>query len=273
MSTKISVVTSVYNGQKYFDKVIPSILNQTYTDFEWVIVDDGSTDETPQMLAEIASQDKRIKFFRCGRLGRIKAFNYAIDKAQGKYIANQDFDDISYPERLKLQVEFLDTHTEVGIVGCNYVLEDENRKERYVRIPATEHDQIIRTMAKCVPFANTLVTYRKEAWAQTGGYIDMYGIEDLHLWIKFAKLGWRFASIPETLGEHWVHSTSFWHQTFKYTQRQRKLASVQWQAIKELNLPLWMGVYPLGRYAYCYLPKDSKSFLRRFLAGSKEQDL
>jgi glycosyltransferase EpsE len=270
---KISVVTSVYNGEHYFDKVVPSILNQTYTNFEWVIVDDGSTDATPNLLTELAKKDARVKILSPGRLGRVKAFNYGIEKAEGEYIANQDFDDISYPGRLQLQVDFLDTYPEVGLVGCNYVVNDENRNERYVRIPPTDHKQIIQKMAKCVPFANTLVAYRKKLWSQTEGYMEMDGIEDLHLWVQFAKNGWHFGCINETLGEHWVHSQSFWHQSFKYAHRQRKLASIQWQAVRELHLPLWMGVYPLGRYVYCYSPKGLKSFLRRVVVGSKEQDL
>ncbi|MEH2458231.1 glycosyltransferase family 2 protein [Nostoc sp.] len=273
MLKKISVVTTVYNGEKYFDKAIPSILNQTYSDFEWIIVDDGSTDATLEMLKQVAAQDKRVKIFASGRLGRAKALNYAIEQAQANYIANQDFDDISYPERLQVQVEFLDAHPEVGVVGCNYIVEDENRKERYVRKPATEHDQLLRTMAKCIPFAHTLVAFRKQAWLQAGGYPDREDSEDLRLWITFAKHGWLLASIPENLGTHWVYSKSFWHRNFEYSHRQKQLARLQWQAIQELNLPLWMGIYPIGRYVYLYAPNQLKSFVRRFLAGSKEKTL
>ncbi len=273
MSYKISVITTVFNGEKYFDRAIPSILNQTYVDFEWIIVDDGSTDNTHKKLAEIAKQDTRIKLFSSGRLGRAKALNYAIENAQGKYIANQDFDDISYPERLRLQVEFLDTHPEVGVLGCNYIIQDENRKERYVRILPCQHNQLTRLTAKCVPFAHTLATLRKEAWMQAGGYSEPNNFVDHCLWIKFAKLGWHLASIPETLGEHFVYSKSFWHQNFQYSERQKHLAKIQWKAIHDLNLPLWMGVYPIGRYLYCYSPKQFKSFLRRTVAGSKEQPL
>ncbi|MTJ12919.1 glycosyltransferase [Anabaena sp. UHCC 0187] len=274
MSKKLSVVTTVYNGQQYFDRAIPSILNQTYSNFEWIIVDDGSTDATSEMLAKVAQKDSRVKIFTSGHLGRTKALNYAIEKAQGEYIANQDFDDISYPERLSLQVEFLDAHPEVGVVGCNYIVEDENRKERYVRMPATEHDQLIKTMAKCVPFAFTLATFRKQALLQAGGYPDVEGgVEDLRLWITFAKHGWLLASIPENLGTHWVHPKSFFHRNFEYSYRQKQLAGVQWQAIRELNLPLWMGIYPIGRFVYLYAPNQLKSFVRRLLGGSKEKTL
>jgi glycosyltransferase EpsE len=78
MLKKLSVVTTVYNGEQYFDRAIPSILNQTYSDFEWIIVDDGSTDATPQLLAEVAKKDARVKVLSPGRLGFTKALNYAI---------------------------------------------------------------------------------------------------------------------------------------------------------------------------------------------------
>jgi glycosyltransferase EpsE len=273
MPPKISVITPVYNGEQYFDRAIPSILNQTLTNFEWLIIDDGSTDSTPQRLAELAHQDTRVRILSPGRLGFVAALNYAIAQAKSEYIARQDFDDISYPERLQQQVDFLDAHPHVGVVGTGYVVQDENRQEQYVRQPPLEHSELLKMMAKCVPFAHTLVTFRKQAWEQVGGYPNVKDIEDLRLWIEFAKSGWQLASIPTTLGKHWVHPKSFWHQNFQYSHRQRVLAKVQLKAIQDLKLPFWMALYPLGRYVYLYLPKQVKSFFRRVIAGSQEQDL
>jgi Glycosyl transferase family 2 len=168
--TKISVVTPVYNGERYFDRAVPSILAQSRGDFEWVIVDDGSTDTTPERLAALAASDARVRVLSPGRLGYARALNYAIEQARGTYIANQDFDDRSYPDRLRLQAAFLDAHPEVGVVGGRYVLIDETRHERYERKPPEQHDQIVRAMASRIPFAHTLVMFRKEAWRQAGGY-------------------------------------------------------------------------------------------------------
>jgi glycosyltransferase EpsE len=274
MQPRISVITPVYNGEKYFDRAIPGILSQTLTDFEWLIVDDGSTDSTAQKLAELAQQDSRVRILSPGRLGFVGALDYAIRQAKSDYIARQDFDDTSYPERLQQQVDFLDAHPQVGVVGTGYVVEDENRNERYVRQPPTEHSELLKLMAKCVPFAHTLVAFRKQAWEQAGGYPNVKdGIEDLRLWIAFAKNGWQLAAIPETLGQHWVHPKSFWHKNFDYSYRQRVLAKVQMQAVQDLNLPIWMSLYPLGRYVYIYMPNSIKSFLRRSVAKSQEQDL
>lgn len=270
---KVSVVTTVYNGEDYFDRAVPSILNQEFTNFEWLIVDDGSTDSTPIFLADLATKDDRVKVLSPGRLGFAKALNYAISQAQGDYIARQDFDDSSYSNRFLCQVELLEANSDVGIVGCHYLVKDENRGEEYIRQIPQSHKDLSRMLAKCIPFAHTLVMFRKQCWTEAGGYPELDDIEDLRLWITFAKLGWRLSSVSDVLGAHWVHPKSFWHSNFEYSRRQKKLMKIQWQAIRELNLPFWMIIYPLGRYFYFNSPKQLKKVLRRVLAGSKEKDV
>jgi glycosyltransferase EpsE len=270
---RVSVVTTVYNGEPYVDRAIPSILAQTLENFEWILVDDGSTDRTPEILQELAGRDSRVRVFSPGRLGITAAANYGISRARGEYIARQDFDDRSYAERLRLQVAFLDAHPDVGVVGGSYVLVDEIRGERYVRMPPTQHSEILPAMARSIPFANTLVAFRRQVWSDAGGYPEVADLEDLMLWIKAAKLGWRFASIGEVLGEHFVHSTSFFHRSFKYAERQRGLARLQAQAVRDLGLPKWMYLFALGRYAYAYSPSAIKRMLRRSLGQSQERDI
>jgi glycosyltransferase involved in cell wall biosynthesis len=272
-SPRVSVVTTVYNGEPYVDRAIPGILAQTFEDFEYILVNDGSTDRTAEILNDLAARDPRVRVFSPGRMGVAAAANYGVAQARGEYIARQDFDDRSYPDRLRLQVELLDAHPEVGVVGGYYVLVDENRGERYVRMAPTEHDAILSSMARSIPFANTLVAFRRRAWEEAGGYPDVSDLEDLLLWLKVARLGWRFGNIPELLGEHYVHPSSFFHRTFKYADRQRNLARVQAQVVRELGLPAWMYLYAVGRYAYAYSPAGLKRLLRRTLGGSRERDL
>jgi glycosyltransferase involved in cell wall biosynthesis len=266
------VVTTVYNGEPYVDRAIPGILGQTFEDFEWILVDDGSQDRTPEILRELAGRDSRVRAFSPGRLGIAVAANYGVSQARGEYIARQDFDDRSYPDRLRLQVALLDAHPKVGVVGGHYVLVDENRGERYIRMPPDEHSAILASMAKGIPFANTLVTFRRQVWIEAGGYPEVPDLEDLLFWIKVANLGWRFASIPQALGEHYVHPASFFHRSFKYAERQRALARVQSHAVRQLGLPRWMYLFALGRYTYAYCPTALKRVLRRTLAGSQERD-
>ena len=273
MTPKVSVVTSVYNGEPFFDRAIPGILEQAFDDFEFVLVDDGSTDRSLERLRELAARDPRVRVFAPGRLGAAAAYNFGVAQATGEYIARQDFDDRSYPERLRLQVALLDGEPGLGLVGGSYVLVDERRGERYVRMPPTEHAAILAAMARYVPVAHTVATFRRRAWEEVGGYPVVNNLIDLRFYLRVAKAGWRFANVPEVLGEHYVHDSSFFHRSLKYTERQRDLARVQAQAVRELGLPRWMYLYSLGRHAYAYIPPGLKRVVRRGVVGSQERDL
>lgn len=273
MPPKVSVVTTVYNGEAYFDRAVPGILAQSFEDLEFIVVDDGSQDRTPQLLREVAARDPRVRLFFPGRLGAARAYNFGNAQASGEYIARQDFDDRSYPDRLRLQVSLLDQEPGVGVVGGHYVLVDENRNERYVRMPPSGHAEIVNAMARYIPLAHTVATYRRKVWEEANGYPLVDNLIDLRFWLKVAKLGWRFANVPEVVGEHFVHGKSFFHQSLHYTYRQRDLARVQVEIIKQLNLPWWLYAYPAGRSAYAYLPQGLKRALRRSLGGSRERDL
>jgi glycosyltransferase involved in cell wall biosynthesis len=255
VTPKVSVVTSVYNGEDYFDRAVLGILAQNFDDFEFVLVDDGSSDRTLEKLQELAQQDPRVRVFSPGRLGAAAAYNYGVTQARGEYIARQDFDDRSYPDRLRLQVALLDAHPEVGLVGGYCVLVVERRGERYV------------------PIDHTLATFRRRVWIEAGGYPIVNNLIDLRFYLRVAKLGWRFANVPEVLGEHYVHDASFFHRSLRYVERQRDLARVQAQFVRELGLPRWMYLYALGRHAYAYIPPSWKRLVRRGLAGSQERDV
>jgi glycosyltransferase involved in cell wall biosynthesis len=273
MKPRVSVVSTVYNGEPYFDRAIPGILAQTFDDFEFILVDDGSSDRSLDKLHEVAGRDPRVRVFAPGRLGAAAAYNYGVAQAQGEFIARQDFDDRSYPDRLRLQVAYLDTQPGVGVVGGYYELIDERRGERYLRMPPTDHAAILSTMARSVPIAHTIATFRRTAWSEAGGYPLVNNLIDLRFYLRVAKLGWRFANIPHLVGEHYVHDASFFHQTLKYTERQRDLARVQAQAVRELGLPRWMYLFALGRHAYAYMPTGLKRMVRRGIMGSRERDV
>lgn len=273
MTPRVSVVSSVYNGEPYFARAIPGILAQTFEDFEFILVDDGSSDRSLDLLRELAGRDQRVRVFAPGRLGAAAAYNYGVAQARGEYIARQDFDDRSYPERLRLQVAFLDAHPEVGLVGGHYVLVDERRGERYVRMPPTDHSAIRSAMSRYIPIAHTVATFRRRAWTEAGGYPVVNNLIDLRFYLRLGKLGWRFANVPEVLGEHYVHEGSFFHRSLRYGERQRDLAKVQAQAVRELGLPRWMYVFALGRHVYAYIPPGLKRLVRRGVVGSRERDV
>lgn len=273
MTPRVSVVSTVYNGEPYFDRAIPGILAQSYEDFEFILVDDGSSDGSLAKLRELAASDRRVRVFAPGRLGAAAAYNYGVAQATGEYIARQDFDDRSYPDRLRLQVALLDANPKIGLVGGYYLLVDERRSERYVRMPPTQHAAILPALARYVPIAHTVATFRRQAWTEAGGYPEANNLIDLRFYIRLAKRGWQFANVPQVLGEHYVHDASFFHRSLKYVERQRDLARVQAQAVRELGLPTWMYLFALGRHAYAHFPIGWKRVVRRALVGSRERDV
>jgi len=272
--TDVSVVSTVYNESENFDKAPPSILDQTLENFEWVILDDCSTDGTFEKLSELAASNPRIRVLQTDtRRGRASCLNQVVKEANGNYIAQQDFDDISFPDRLKAQKSFLDNHPDTGVVGGCFETVDDIRGEKYIREPPTDHLNLVKTMTKYIPFCHSFVMFRKEAWKDAGGYPIRDDIEDLGLWIEMAAEGWKLRSITSVLGKHYIYKESSFHSRFEYKNRQRTLATVQYKAVNKLNVPNWMYIYPLGRYMYPYLPNNIKRAVRRTIGNVNEKDM
>lgn len=266
---KVSVITTVFNGARHFDRALPSILAQTHADFEYILVDDGSTDETVDFLRESARKDDRLKVFTPGRLGRAAALNYAVSKAQTDYIFQQDFDDASEPSRIKVQLDRFLQSNRIGVIGGSYYINDSVRNEIYRRSPPEAHEALVRMFSKCVPIAHTTAAFRKQAWLEAGGYPLYDDFEDLRLWVEIARKGWLFTSVEQIVGTHFIYPTSYWASSFNNSDRQKKLASVQKHAIRELGLPMTSYIYPLYRKFYQHLPTTMKRTVRQMM-GMKE---
>jgi len=268
---RISVITTVYNGESYTRTCILSILAQTYHNYEYIIVNDGSTDNTLELLQNFAKQDARIRLFSMGHLGRSDALNFAVKQSRAEYIAVQDFDDLSAPERLALQVAFLDSHPRVAEVGGYFMLRDELDRRRTLQTPPTEHQDILYAMASRIALCHTLVAFRRRAWLEVGGYPESPE-QDFGLSISFASHGWELANIPEVLGEHAEYSESFYHRCINQKFRQTRMAELQLKAIRAFGLPLWTLMYPVGRLVYSFLPHQLALLVRRKFGGFPAKD-
>ena len=122
-SVVISVVMPAYNSEKYIGEAIESILNQTFTDFEFIILNDGSTDNTAKIVKEYAKKDKRIRFVDNKKnQGLVAVLNQGLDLAKGTYIARMDSDDISLPTRFEKQIEYMNAHPECGVLGTYFMV-------------------------------------------------------------------------------------------------------------------------------------------------------
>jgi glycosyltransferase involved in cell wall biosynthesis len=202
----ISVVMSVYNGQAFLAEAVESILGQTFRDFEFIVIDDGSTDRTEKILATYASRDGRLRAFRQENRGRTESLNIGIGLAGGKYIARMDADDVSLPHRLQVQVDFMEQHPEVCLLSAS--CERINKKGRLLdRVPVPLLDDEIRSMmlhknAMCHP----AVMMRKEVVIACGGYRKVFSeSEDYDLWLRMSERS-QLANLEEPILQYRVHS-------------------------------------------------------------------
>ena len=191
---RISVVLPVRNGAAYFEEALESVLSQTLRELELIVVDDGSTDRTPEILASAASRDRRVRLLASGSSGVVAALNEGCAAAAAPFVARLDADDVALPERLERQVAVLDVHPEVGLVGGAYFTIDEAGTRRATfRTPT--HDAALRgRLAKYNVFASSAVTFRRDAFEQAGGY-RLAPIEDYDLWLRISER-WQLAAVP-----------------------------------------------------------------------------
>ncbi len=195
---KVTVLMSVYNGEKYLREAINSILNQTFKNFEFLIINDGSTDKTEELLKYY--NDPRVKIYTNKKnIGLTKSLNTGLKIAKGEYIARQDADDISMPERLTKELNFLSEHPNYGIVGTSVkIIDEKNEIIRSVVQPTK--DRQIRELLKidnCINHGSAMI--RKTALNEVGQYDEnMLRSQDYELWLRISKR-YLLANLPELL--------------------------------------------------------------------------
>jgi len=191
MGNSLSVLTTVYNAEKYIQAAVESILNQTYADFEFIIINDGSTDGTLALLEGFAVQDKRIRLISRENKGLVASLNEGLELVNTPLIARMDADDIAMPNRLEEQVAFLKLNPDVVVVGGSVIIIDDEGRELTSLSPAkddaTLQDYAIR--GHC-PIDHPAAMIRTEVIKMQGGYRpDFYPAEDLDLWLRLAEVG------------------------------------------------------------------------------------
>ena len=199
MSPQVSVVMPVYNGERYLAEAIASILGQTYADFEFIIVDDGSTDASAEIICEFAERDPRIQLIRLEHnMGNATARNNGISVASGKYVAVMDCDDICLPDRLRKQLTFLETHPEIDVIGFTKWLVDQDLKPLTGISVPQEHPLIVWGLF----FGANIVHHvlmRREPLVAAGGYDAGFKVScDTELWSRLIATS-RFANLLDIL--------------------------------------------------------------------------
>jgi len=188
---RVSVILPCYNGEAYLREAVWSILDQTFGDFELIVVDDGSTDGSPAILAQLARHDSRIRIVTQPNGGIVAALNTALDHASGDYIARMDADDISFPERFAFQVDYLDRHPGTVLVG-GYAVGDRNPTRASTRTTGGRHARTDLTVfpPRIAVSMHPLIMMRAHTLRAMGGYRGDYRhAEDYDLFIRASAHG------------------------------------------------------------------------------------
>lgn len=209
---RLTVLMTVYNGRQYLSPTIESILHQTFSDFELFIVDDGSNDGTWSVVTSYAAQDSRLKLLRNeSNLGITRSMNKLFALAKGEYVTRHDADDISFPERFAYQVDFLDSHEEIGLIGAWVEIVDAQgvALEGPGFFPSDTDNQTIQRqllMANCL--GQGAVMFRRRCLELVGFYDEtLEYTEDYDLWLRLAEVT-QLAKLPMYLYQYRQHAGS-----------------------------------------------------------------
>ena len=208
-SPSISVVMPVYNGSQHLVDAVASIVEQTYTDWELICVDDGSTDRSPELLDWMSGQDERIRIFRQENTGIVGALNLGCAKAQSSLIARMDCDDIALPDRLLTQKEYLDANSDCVVIGGAILEIDEDGDPMGLSsLPASHREIEDNLLHRRTGHFHPTTMFRTEAFKQLGGYRRQYQwVEDHDLWLRFSRIG-QLANLSKPLLCYRQHSSS-----------------------------------------------------------------
>ena len=214
----VSVIMSVYNGEPYLKESIESILNQTFTNFEFIIVNDASIDKTREIIQSYT--DSRIVYIENEiNIGQTKSLNKAIKIARGKYIARMDSDDVAFPNRFGVQVEFLNRNANIKVIGSWYLIINETGKIiKKVCLPVNP-TEIKALLIASSPFtypyiAHPTVMLRREIFDDIGYYNEKYYVaQDYDLWVRISRK-YQIVNLSQVLLKYRIHKQSLTNDSF-----------------------------------------------------------
>ena len=266
----ISVIMGVYNqnDEKVLREAVDSILNQTFNDFEFIIYDDGSQPDAALILEKIKKIDPRIVLIGQEKNhGLAFSLNACIEQARGKYIARMDADDISDPNRLKVQYDFLEKNPQYSWCGCNARLLDENGIWGTREMPEAPAE---KDYLKYSPYIHPTVMYRASLFEETDGYKvseETLLCEDYEIFMRLRQMGKRGYNIQETLFTYREDSDSYRRRDFK---RGINEAKVRFENFNKLHVLFPTGwVYVFRPIIACLVPREMIYILKRMKTRKK----
>ena len=196
----VTVLMPVYNAERFVAETVDSVLAQTFRDFEFLIINDGSTDRSPEILRGYADRDNRVRLVSRPNTGYVAALNEGLGLARGEYIARIDADDLADPRRLELQVARMRDEPQLVAVGSNaYAMDEDGRMLGDYSVPLTHEEIEANHLVGSSTIHHPAVMLRPEAVKRVGGYRkELMPCEDFDLWLRLAEVG-RLANLPEKL--------------------------------------------------------------------------
>lgn len=267
---KISVILSVYNGEKYLETTIRNTLNQKYKNFEFIIINDGSTDSTPKILQKWKKKDQRIKIIQNKKnCGLTKSLNKGIKAAKGRYIARIDCGDLSDSKRFEKQITFFEKHPDLILLGSWYEAIDlKGNVLKKIKLPTT-HNDIQKVIVKFNPFAHSSLMFRRNVLLKEGLYNEKYKYaQDYELALRIVKK-YKVANLPGFLMKYQLVPQSI---SFLIGGRSQKAYAIKarWQAIVRYGYPKWQIVYLLKPcLIYLIPPKILYLYIKNFVWRKK----
>lgn len=259
MRPRISVVMSVYNGERWLREAVDSVLGQTLGDFELLVIDDGSTDTTARILD--GYRDPRVRVIHQPRAGLTVSLNRGIRRAAAPLIARLDADDVALPERFARQVAFLDAHPEVGLLGTG--CRDVNQSGAVLGTfrPPEGHSDIRRALIRYNPIVHSSVMMRRRPLETAGLYDETLPVaQDYDLWVRMSRIT-RLANLPEPLVLRRL--TPGMISLARDTDRLRTELRIKARALRSGAYPPWCAVYLVKPLLALAVPAGLRGFLRR----------
>lgn len=268
---KISVLLPTYNDAKYLPLAIESILNQSFADFELIIVNDCSTDQTLKIALSYAQRDKRITVLSNDKnSGICVSLNRGLEIAQGEYVARMDGDDFSYPNRLQQQLDYMIQNPDVVVSGSYIDVCDENLEVKNIRKYHLADVEIRKKLFRYSPFAHPATIWRTSVVKSCGGYSNAFLVgQDYDLYFRVGKYG-KFGNLPLVLLKLRTHKKS--SSSSKATLQEINTLYIRLKAVYEYGYKMSLGdqVYFLCQtFGLFLIPSSTKfalfNFFRKFI--------
>lgn len=259
----VSVIMGVYNGEKTIKQAIDSIISQSYSDWEMIVCDDCSKDKSCEIAKEYSKNDNRIKVIvNDTNKGLASSLNQCLKYVHGEYIARMDCDDISVKDRLKKQVQFLDTHPELDICGTYMQSFDERGLHDIIpnKKSPTKYD-----LPKGAPFYHATIMIRTEALQSLNGYCvarHTERTEDVDLWYRFFAAGFSGENIEQPLYQVRIDEAAKKRRKLRYMLH---ASYIVWYGCKMLKLPFYYRIYCIKPILSWIMPQTIKNKLKNFL--------